>query len=150
MPVLLNERLYKYKKAIRLLAPLPPSGDVITLRIGYCIYFLIFHFTPSVRLSFHLSLPPCMHAISILTLNGISFQEIRYQPSCPLLFQARREDSSYDPDTALSPHSFTFFFHLFSLSNPLSLSLLSSFLPLPLSLSPPRPNLLSCSNYHLH
>lgn len=38
-PFLLNERLYKHKKAIRILTPLPPSGNVITLCIGYCIYF---------------------------------------------------------------------------------------------------------------
>lgn len=103
MPVLLNEQHYQHKKAIRILTPLPPSGNVITLCIGYCIYFLIFHFPQSVHLSFLLSLLPCMHSIFILTLNGISSPEIRYQPGCPLLFQPRSEDSCYRAETALSP-----------------------------------------------
>lgn len=36
---LLNEYLYKHKEAIRILTPLTFSGNVITLCIGYCIYF---------------------------------------------------------------------------------------------------------------
>lgn len=35
--VLLNERLYEHKEAI--LTPLTSSGNVITVCIGYCIYF---------------------------------------------------------------------------------------------------------------
>lgn len=38
-PFLLNEQLYKHKKAIQIFTPLPPSGNVITLCIGYCSYF---------------------------------------------------------------------------------------------------------------
>lgn len=146
MPVLLNEGLYKHKKAIRILTPLPPSGNVITLCIGYCIYFLIFH-SPFCRLSSHLSPLLCMHSIFILALNGISFLEIRYQPSCPLLFQPRSEDSSYDPDAAFS-----------ALSHPPSPSLTLSLYPLylnscvspPLSSSPQRPHLLFCLTFRLH
>lgn len=129
MPVLLNERLYKHKKAIRILTPLPPSGNVITLCIGYCIYFLIFHSPPSVRLSFCRGLLPCMHSIFILTLNGISSLEIRYQPGCPLLFQPRSEDSSYDLDTARCCLSLIL---SFPLSNPVALSPFISILTSPL------------------
>lgn len=114
MPVLLNERLYKQKKAIRILTPLPPSGNVMTLCIRYCIYFLTI--SPSVRLPLHCSLLPCMHSIFILTLNAIPSLEIRYPPGCPLLFKPRSEDSSYDLDTALSLFSPLF------LSKPVSLS----------------------------
>lgn len=127
MPVLLNERLYKHKKAIRILAPLPPSGNVITLCIEYCIYFLIFHFPPRLLVSLPTSAcSPCMHCIFILTLNGISSLEIRYQLGCPLLFQPRSEDSSYDLDTAPSSGSF---YSLLPLFPSLTLSLYPLYLP---------------------
>lgn len=37
--VFFNERLYKHKQEIRILTPLTSSGNLITLCIGYCIYF---------------------------------------------------------------------------------------------------------------
>lgn len=39
MAVLWNEWLYEHKEATRILTPLTSSGNVITLFIGYCIYF---------------------------------------------------------------------------------------------------------------
>lgn len=111
--------------------------------------------SPSVRLSFYLGLCPCMHSIFILTLNGISFLEIRYQPGCPLLFQPWSEDSSYDLDTALSSLSSSLL--PISLSKPVSLSPSSPFLPSPLLLilnseaSPPLlPHLLLALNQMEH
>lgn len=129
---------------------LPPSGNVITLCIGYCIYFLIFHFPQSVHLSFLLSLLPCMHSIFILTLNGISSPEIRYQPGCPLLFQPRSEDSCYRAETALSPVDLMLSLCPIPLQHWLFIAFICFLTSLFLTFTPLKPLLLPYINYHLH
>lgn len=90
--VLLNERLYEHKEAIRILTPLTSSGNVITLCMDIAFIFKYFILPEPAPLSFWPGLLPCTHFIFILTLNAISSWEIRHQPSSPLLFEPRSED----------------------------------------------------------
>lgn len=100
--VLLNEQLYKHKEAIRILTPLTSSGSVITLCIGYYIYFEIFHLFSACS-PLLLTWLASLHAVHSHSHSKChSSWEIRHQPGCRLLFEPRSEDSGYNLETTLS------------------------------------------------